>query len=197
MLVAKPSFETTEAESLASRGERLARRREAVEKHSHSAAWFLARGDKRLATYEIASVMASADCGGAWIHWWMAFVSHQQSCDLHLSHEPEICSGGITARWCAVHGTCTCPRDDEGGWTRTHAPLGFPSETVHDPACPLHGIDSGHGPERDDDNRCVMECAGGCGQHEHVAVYMCTACEAHRYPTLSPRSHWLRRASEE
>ena len=44
----------------------------------------------------------------------------------------------------------------------------------------------------------VMECAGdpGCGQVEHAVCFMCSQCEAHRYPNKPPRSHWMRGTTE-
>lgn len=43
---------------------------------------------------------------------------------------------GLTARWCPIHGDCTCDRDDYG------------SGDMNDPTCPLHRTSSTHA-ERD------------------------------------------------
>lgn len=44
----------------------------------------------------------------------------------------------------------------------------------------------------------VMECAGeqGCGQAAHHVCFMCSVCEAHRYPNTPPRSHWMASAPQ-
>lgn len=46
----------------------------------------------------------------------------------------ELCTG-ITAYWCPIHGSCSCP------------PCDGPSDerTMDDPGCPLHAADSLHG----------------------------------------------------
>jgi hypothetical protein len=68
----------------------------------------------------------------------------------------------------------------------------WPSSVASEPpaAAPLPDIDPSHGHYGDP---VVMECAGepGCGQVEHAVCFMCSTCEAHRYPNRSPRSHWL------
>ena len=67
--------------------------------------------------------------GGRWLNeieqarWFSAF--------LHGAGPPEPICTGLTARWCAVHGTCTCPFDT--GW-----------EHMDSPACPLHSPLSDH-----------------------------------------------------
>jgi len=43
----------------------------------------------------------------------------------------EKCTG-LTARWCPIHGDCTCPERPDGDWDGSDD-------------CPLHGLDSDHG----------------------------------------------------
>lgn len=47
---------------------------------------------------------------------------------------PSVCEGP-TARWCPLHGDCTCTHGDDGG------------RAIDDPACPLHAEASRHGEE--------------------------------------------------
>lgn len=45
----------------------------------------------------------------------------------------------VTARWCPLHGRCTCRRDDDGMDTD------FDEYGFDDPSCALHGKTSLHG----------------------------------------------------
>ena len=40
---------------------------------------------------------------------------------------------GLTARWCPIHGDCTCSQDDS-------------DSDYNDDGCPLHGVKSDHAP---------------------------------------------------
>jgi hypothetical protein len=46
--------------------------------------------------------------------------------------ESQTCTG-VAASWCPVHGSCTCPRDDDGR-----------AENLDDDDCPLHASSSSH-----------------------------------------------------
>jgi len=49
----------------------------------------------------------------------------------------------VSARWCPVHGVCSCPY--ESGDTKTGAVWGGVPDSLDDAACPLHSITSPHG----------------------------------------------------
>lgn len=51
--------------------------------------------------------------------------------------ESEQCTG-VAAQWCPLHGTCSCPRDDEGA----------PVDGLDSPSCPLHASTSSHAAAR-------------------------------------------------
>ena len=60
------------------------------------------------------------------------------------------CSSGVSARWCANCGECTCPRDEDGSRVtrERHTSCGSSvltfTEVVHDKDCPLHSPESPH-----------------------------------------------------
>lgn len=79
----------------------------------------------------------------------------------HLADLRESECTGVAAGWCPVCGDCTCPHEDDGSPVERIVPAVEPSEqvahvvlngigahehieVVHDPACPLHGVESHH-----------------------------------------------------
>ena len=58
---------------------------------------------------------------------------------------------GVAARWCPVHGDCICPEGEDGDpfmvlVSKAPVPFLHPPRNyvVHDPWCPLHGLESDH-----------------------------------------------------
>lgn len=60
------------------------------------------------------------------------------------------CSAGVSARWCANCGECTCPRDEDGDPVTRERHMYCRSDmytftdVVHDKDCPLHSPESPH-----------------------------------------------------
>lgn len=82
----------------------------------------------------VASVLA--DYVLTWLQRALDQVANEEAAALGESTpEPEVCTG-VTARWCPIHGDCTCPEigspDDPGD--RSHDSDG----------CPLHDMGSPH-----------------------------------------------------
>lgn len=94
---------------------------------------------------------------------------------------------GITARWCPIHGTCTCA-DSEND--------------MNDPACPLHRTDSLHGDDDDEvDEVDAVKCVcGRAGAPQSMAVratptgpvWICSACQVKPPPKPGKIRVWAK-----
>lgn len=66
--------------------------------------------------------------------------------------ESQHCTG-VSARWCPVHGTCTCPTyaDDPEHADPASASDDYDVDSMDDDSCPLHSTSSTHAAEHDTD----------------------------------------------